>query len=193
MRDMQLSVQYLSMFVSRTLSISMSMPLLCRSEWRCVSIHGSGWCCVHVSGWLHRCSMVNDRVEFPRFKLICRFVVKSRCFLAIPIHVSRSLWSVVDGIGMPFSIGLNKGVCLYDPITLTMTCQCCGLATGRSLIDHRLVSIDILRSSFRFCEILLNPCNTSIPYCFNGATCVLDAASNPMCVCPTNFTGIFMR
>ena len=106
MRDMQLSVQYLSMFVSRTLSISMSMPLLCRSEWRCVSIHGSGWCCVHLSGWLHRCSMVNDRVELPCFELICPFVVKSRCFPAIPIPVSRSLW--LESRGWNWNAFLNR-------------------------------------------------------------------------------------
>ncbi|CAF4549618.1 unnamed protein product [Rotaria sp. Silwood1] len=68
---------------------------------------------------------------------------------------------------------LNGGVCLYDPTTLVMTCQCCGLSTGR------------------FCEILLNPCNTSIPYCFNGGTCVLNTNMKPMCVCPNTFTGLY--
>ncbi|CAF3707629.1 unnamed protein product [Rotaria sordida] len=68
---------------------------------------------------------------------------------------------------------LNGGVCLYDPTTLAMTCQCCGLATGR------------------FCETLLNPCNTSIPYCFNGGTCVLNATMKPMCICPSTFTGVY--
>ncbi|CAM4752695.1 unnamed protein product [Rotaria magnacalcarata] len=68
---------------------------------------------------------------------------------------------------------LNGGVCLYDPMTMIMTCQCCGLATGR------------------FCEILINPCNTSIPYCFNGGTCVSNTNVQPICICPNNFTGTY--
>ncbi|UJR30132.1 hypothetical protein I4U23_017673 [Adineta vaga] len=68
---------------------------------------------------------------------------------------------------------LNKGVCIYDPVTMQMKCQCCGLATGT------------------FCEILLNPCNNSIPYCFNNGTCVLDSNSKPMCMCPSTFTGLY--
>jgi hypothetical protein len=37
-------------------------------------------------------------------------------------------------------VGLNNGVCLYNPITMNMTCQCCGLTTGRSL-DIELLNL----------------------------------------------------
>ncbi len=47
----------------------------------------------------------------------------------ILIHVS--LFYLIISINKEIFVGLNGGVCLYNPITLSMTCQCCGLATGR--------------------------------------------------------------
>jgi len=60
------------------------------------------------------------------------FLVKLVCCLVILIHLSLFNWIV--SFNRDIFVGLNGGVCLYDLTTLTMRCQCCGLATGRYLI-----------------------------------------------------------
>jgi hypothetical protein len=57
------------------------------------------------------------------------FPVKLLYYPVILIHVS--LFCLSMNINRKIYVGLNNGVCLYDPTTLVMTCQCCGLATGR--------------------------------------------------------------
>lgn len=77
------------------------------------------------------------------------FSVKLLYYLVILIHVS--LFCLSMNINRKIDVGLNNGVCLYDPTTLVMTCQCCGLATGRFGMIFSLV---LFKRSFLFIDFV---------------------------------------
>jgi hypothetical protein len=201
LRNMQLPVHHLSMFVfdrrsSLLLIHELNVSCTRRCQRRCLSIDGYRRRYLYLSAWFHWRSLVSHSIEC----LVDTYVfilVKSRYYRVTRIHVcSLECITIADE---------QRDTCFIRRLEQRrVSLRFDNVAVDMSMLwtRHRKVPLCVLFvfrvfafdtstcPMFRFCEILMNPCNNTIPYCFNGGTCGLDASNNPLCICPSTFTGM---